>query len=132
VCDKMESRPRYRVPDELREALLDFTIAYLLERPANLAEFGLNFFTRLRNERESGGSSSGGSNQNSGALNGGSTDANDEGRTINLDDSVCEWIRKFSHEYMMKVYTVCYPNRPTTSVIDFGVDYCTRLVTAAA
>jgi hypothetical protein len=83
----MENRPRYRVPDELRETLLDFTIAYLLERPTNLAEFGLNFFSRLRSERESG--SSGGSNQNSGAVNGGSSDANDDGmKMMILDDMV--------------------------------------------
>jgi len=51
----MENRPRYRVPDELRETLLDFTIAYLLERPTNLAEFGLNFFSRLKADRDGGG-----------------------------------------------------------------------------
>jgi cAMP-dependent protein kinase regulator len=49
-----QNRPRYRVPDELRETLLDFTIAYLLERPTNLPEFGLNFFQRLRTERGGG------------------------------------------------------------------------------
>ncbi|CAL8103237.1 unnamed protein product [Orchesella dallaii] len=42
------NRPRYRVPDELRETLLDFTIAYLLERPLSLPEFGFQFFARLR------------------------------------------------------------------------------------
>ncbi|CAG7836926.1 unnamed protein product [Allacma fusca] len=51
----MDNRPRYRVPDELRETLLDFTIAYLLERPNSLAEFGLNFFHRLKREREGTG-----------------------------------------------------------------------------
>jgi len=50
-----ENRPRYRVPDELRETLLDFTIAYLLERPSNLPEFGLNFFQRLRGGEGGGG-----------------------------------------------------------------------------
>lgn len=51
---KMDNRPRYRVPDELRETLLDFTIAYLLERPNSLANFGLSFFQRLKDERENG------------------------------------------------------------------------------
>lgn len=45
------TRPRYRVPDELRETLLDFTIAYLLERPPNVVDFGVNFFTRIRGDR---------------------------------------------------------------------------------
>lgn len=44
-------RPRYRVPDELRETLLDFTIAYLLERPPSVVEFGMAFFSRLRGDR---------------------------------------------------------------------------------
>ena len=44
----MDARPRYRVPDELRETLLDFTIAYLLERPASLPSFGISFFQRLK------------------------------------------------------------------------------------
>jgi len=52
----MDNRPRYRVPDELRETLLDFTIAYLLERPNNLPEFGLQFFQRLKRERDGGSS----------------------------------------------------------------------------
>jgi len=55
------NRPRYRVPDELRETLLDFTIAYLLERPQNLADFGVNFFQRLRGEGGGGGRNSLGS-----------------------------------------------------------------------
>ena len=49
----MDSRsPRYRVPDELRETLLDFTIAYLLERPQSLPTFGLNFFQKLLSAEE--------------------------------------------------------------------------------
>lgn len=64
----MDNRPRYRVPDELRETLLDFTIAYLLERPNNLADFGLNFFQRLKRERDGAG---GGGTAVNGALGGG-------------------------------------------------------------
>lgn len=45
------ARPRYRVPDELRETLLDFTIAYLLERPPSVVDFGAEFFQRLRGDR---------------------------------------------------------------------------------
>lgn len=65
----MDNRPRYRVPDELRETLLDFTIAYLLERPANLVDFGIQFFQRLKGEREGGASGARGS-QGSTTLNG--------------------------------------------------------------
>ncbi|OXA41722.1 cAMP-dependent protein kinase type II regulatory subunit [Folsomia candida] len=76
----MENRPRYRVPDELRETLLDFTIAYLLERPSNLADFGLNFFQRLRGE--TGGRRTSAPTQNAattGAVNGGGgADENEE------------------------------------------------------
>lgn len=50
-----QSRPRYRVPDELREVLLDFTIAYLLERPNNIVDFGAQFFQRLQGSRGGGG-----------------------------------------------------------------------------
>lgn len=63
----MENRPRYRVPDELRETLLDFTIAYLLERPPNLHEFGIQFFQRLKAEREQ--DSAGGNGQLNGSSN---------------------------------------------------------------
>ncbi len=58
----MDTRPRYRVPDELRETLLDFTIAYLLERPANLPAFGLQFFTKLDQQHRGGGGKKGGPN----------------------------------------------------------------------
>ena len=55
----MDSRPRYRVPDELRETLLDFTIAYLLERPTSLPAFGLSFFQKLKEEKQRAGGSGG-------------------------------------------------------------------------
>lgn len=68
----MDRPPRYRVPDELRLALLDFTIAYLLEKPNNLSEFGVNFFQRRGAGR---GSTTSQAVQNaSGNLNGGDTD----------------------------------------------------------
>lgn len=73
----MENRPRYRVPDELRETLLDFTIAYLLERPTNLPEFGLNFFQRLRGEGGGGNPSAAANDQAGRAFNGGN-DANND------------------------------------------------------
>ncbi len=69
----MENRPRYRVPDELRETLLDFTIAYLLERPGNLAEFGLNFFQRLSGGEGEGRAPGGGV----GEVNGGNGGADE-------------------------------------------------------
>src|SRR5947208_1175052 len=82
----MEGRPRYRVPDELRETLLDFTIAYLLERPSNLAEFGLQFFQRL-SERDGGRRTSAQSQQSQNSA-GGALNGRDEEVEGNNDDDV--------------------------------------------
>lgn len=84
----MDNRPRYRVPDELRETLLDFTIAYLLERPPNLIDFGITFFQRLKGDRDGGRSASTGAGARSGGgrnsqdMNGRDENDEDEGETL--------------------------------------------------
>ncbi|KAL1110168.1 hypothetical protein AAG570_008245 [Ranatra chinensis] len=40
------------VPTELREALLEFTISYLLERPADVLDYAVEFFTKMRDNRD--------------------------------------------------------------------------------
>ena len=110
----MDNRPRYRVPDELRETLLDFTIAYLLERPNNLADFGLQFFQRLKRERESGGGGGGGGRAGGGAVNGEPVDEL-EGRQLILDHEVTQWLLDFAIKYILT-------NPP--DVINFGIEYC--------
>lgn len=40
------------VPDDLRDLLLEFTISYLLEHPDDLIEYAVEFFTRLRDNRQ--------------------------------------------------------------------------------
>ncbi|CAG7728033.1 unnamed protein product [Allacma fusca] len=109
----MDNRPRYRVPDELRETLLDFTIAYLLERPNNLADFGLNFFQRLKREREG----TGGGGPPTGAVNGGTGGPAEEleGRQLVLDEAITDWMLHFSIHYMLE-------NPP--DLVAFGLEYC--------
>jgi hypothetical protein len=110
----MDNRPRYRVPDELRETLLDFTIAYLLERPANLPSFGLSFFQRLKEEREGRGGRGPGR-----ALNGGSGGETEdlEGNPLLLDDALTDWILQFSIVYLVE--------RPP-DILLFGIRYSTK------
>lgn len=42
---------RIQVPDDLREVLLEFTISYLLEQPADVVNYAADYFTRLRESR---------------------------------------------------------------------------------
>ncbi|CAG9764139.1 unnamed protein product [Ceutorhynchus assimilis] len=42
---------RVQVPDALREALLEFTISYLLEQPGDVISYAADYFTRLRETR---------------------------------------------------------------------------------
>lgn len=43
---------RITVPDDLREILLEFTISYLLQQPGDIIDYALEFFTRLRENRQ--------------------------------------------------------------------------------
>ncbi|XP_043273577.1 cAMP-dependent protein kinase type II regulatory subunit [Venturia canescens] len=40
------------VPDDLRDILLEFTISYLLEQPGDIVDYAVEFFTRLRENRQ--------------------------------------------------------------------------------
>ncbi|XP_066594997.1 cAMP-dependent protein kinase type II regulatory subunit [Prorops nasuta] len=40
------------VPDDLRDILLEFTISYLLEQPGDIIDYAVDFFTRLRENRQ--------------------------------------------------------------------------------
>ncbi|XP_034944266.1 cAMP-dependent protein kinase type II regulatory subunit [Chelonus insularis] len=41
------------VPDDLRNILLEFTISYLLEQPADIIDYAVDFFTKLRDNQQS-------------------------------------------------------------------------------
>ena len=41
------SASQYRIPDELQEILLDFTVNYLIEQPSDIARFGVEYFVKL-------------------------------------------------------------------------------------
>lgn len=40
------------VPEDLRNILLEFTISYLLEQPGDIIDYAVEFFTRLRDNRQ--------------------------------------------------------------------------------
>lgn len=42
---------RIRIPDDLREVLLEFTISYLLEQPEDVVSYAADYFSRLRDSR---------------------------------------------------------------------------------
>lgn len=44
-------KPRTQVPDSLRDVLLDFSIAYLLEQPGDVVDYAVEFFTKLQSNR---------------------------------------------------------------------------------
>lgn len=50
----MSSQPKQRiqVPDSLRDVLLEFSIAYLLEQPGDVVDYAVEFFTRLQENRK--------------------------------------------------------------------------------
>ncbi|KAL9916033.1 cAMP-dependent protein kinase type II regulatory subunit isoform X1 [Glossina fuscipes] len=43
---------RIQVPDELREVLLEFSISFLLEQPADVVDFAVDYFTKLQADRK--------------------------------------------------------------------------------
>ncbi|RLU23067.1 hypothetical protein DMN91_005345 [Ooceraea biroi] len=46
------SAGKITVPDDLRDVLLEFTISYLLEQPGDIIDYAVDFFTRLRDTRQ--------------------------------------------------------------------------------
>lgn len=47
----MSTQKRIQVPDGLRDVLLEFSIAYLLEQPGDVVDFAVEFFTKLQESR---------------------------------------------------------------------------------
>ena len=45
------SNPEYAIPAELQETLLDFTVHYLVERPPDIIDFAMDYFTNLHTKR---------------------------------------------------------------------------------
>ncbi|KAG0414982.1 hypothetical protein HPB47_007863 [Ixodes persulcatus] len=45
------NRPRYDVPPELTNLLLEFTVNVMIERPTDLVDYAVRYFTGLREER---------------------------------------------------------------------------------
>ncbi|XP_037946770.1 cAMP-dependent protein kinase type II regulatory subunit isoform X2 [Teleopsis dalmanni] len=48
-----DTKQRIQVPDCLREVLLDFTIAYLMERPEDVIDYAVDYFNKLQESRRS-------------------------------------------------------------------------------
>lgn len=48
-----EQKRRIQVPDALREVLLEFSIAYLLEQPSDVINFAVDYFLKLQSSRRS-------------------------------------------------------------------------------
>lgn len=46
-------KQRIQVPDSLRDVLLEFSIAYLLEQPGDVVDYAVEFFTKLQDNRKS-------------------------------------------------------------------------------
>ena len=47
------SNPEYAIPAELQETLLDFTVHYLVERPPDIIDFAMDYFSSLHSKRSS-------------------------------------------------------------------------------
>ncbi|TMW52004.1 hypothetical protein DOY81_002922 [Sarcophaga bullata] len=50
-----EQKQRIQVPDELREVLLEFSIAYLLEQPGDVVDFAVDYFSKIQESRAQAG-----------------------------------------------------------------------------
>lgn len=46
------TKQRIQVPDSLRDVLLEFSIAYLLEQPGDVVDFAVEYFTKLQDNRK--------------------------------------------------------------------------------
>lgn len=66
------------VPENLRDILLEFTINYLLEQPGDIVDFGIEYFTKLRDSRQSGAQKLSHSESNDDSL------SMDEGKCVKL------------------------------------------------
>ena len=49
------SKQKIKVPDCLRDVLLEFSIAFLLEQPDDVVDFAVDFFTKLQANRSQTG-----------------------------------------------------------------------------
>lgn len=49
--DSTMSAPDYTIPSELQETLLDFTVHYLVERPPDIIDFAMDYFSGLHARR---------------------------------------------------------------------------------
>lgn len=47
-----QQKQRIQVPDGLRDLLLEFSIAYLLEQPGDVVDYAVEFFTRMQQNRK--------------------------------------------------------------------------------
>lgn len=47
-----QPKQRIQVPDSLRDVLLEFSIAYLLEQPGDVVDYAVEFFTKLQSNRK--------------------------------------------------------------------------------
>lgn len=45
------SRAARTVPDDLREVLMEFTMSYLLEQPADVVDYAIDYFTKIKENR---------------------------------------------------------------------------------
>lgn len=48
-----QQKSRVQVPDGLRDVLLEFSIAYLLEQPGDVIDYAVEFFSKLQDSRKS-------------------------------------------------------------------------------
>ena len=111
--------PIYRIPEELRETRLDFTIAYLLARPPNLPAFSLAFFQRLKETKDAIGRGQHKSRKPAGhGLQSIPTDTtSDEGNDFELDEGFLNFVNQFTIVYIVE--------RPA-SLIEFGIRYSNK------
>lgn len=47
-----QPKQRIQVPDSLRDVLLEFSIAYLLEQPGDVVDYAVEFFSKLQDSRK--------------------------------------------------------------------------------
>ena len=45
----------YSIPSELQDTLLDFTVHYLVERPPDIIDFAMEYFSELQSKRNNAG-----------------------------------------------------------------------------
>jgi len=123
---------KIKIPNDIRQTFIDFTIAYCMESPTNIDKFALKFFSKKadilgidmakqHSEVDEGFIPLPSTTNNAVHEEKDEPTKNPLAEKFQIDKTVEDWISKFTVDYMM---TKPEPR----SIIVFGVKYCRKRI----